>query len=226
MARRGAACAAAGRRATGRTPPSAFHVSSSSSHFSRSSTTSSSAVFLPTPLMRVSPATSSRAISVAMSRGLEPDRIAIAVLGPTFFDRDQQIEQRALRRDRRSRTARSRFSRACVNTRSTTRSPSAGSAASVYAEHIDLVADAAAVDDHVRAVALDQRALEPRDHGRALTAGTSRAAIGRSAPAVRDRDRERIGGVGARQAAQPDQRLHHARDLRLVGAARAATPSS
>src|SRR5688572_17891209 len=32
---------------------------------------------------------------------------------------------------------------------------------------------------------------------------------------MRDRDRERIGRVGARQALEPDQRLHHARDLIL-----------
>jgi hypothetical protein len=71
--------------AAGRTAPSTFHDSSSSKHFSCSSTTISSAVFFPTPLIFVSPTTSSREISPARSRGAAPDRIAIAVLGPTFF---------------------------------------------------------------------------------------------------------------------------------------------
>jgi hypothetical protein len=90
----------------------------------------SSAVFLPTPLIFVIPDTSSSAISAAMSRGFDPDRIAIAVDGPTFFTVISASNSARSCRSMNPNNA-SLFSLACVKIRSVTRSPSAGSPFSV-----------------------------------------------------------------------------------------------
>ena len=138
------------------------------SHFSCSSTTSSSAVFLPMPLILRQPGdVLARDQRRDVARRSSPTGSRSPCVGPTFFtviSRSNsarscvidEAEQRdlglahlrehaqrhalAVRRQRRERVRRARH----------------------------LVADAVAVDDDVLAVA-HQRALEPRDHGRALT---------------------------------------------------------